>query len=588
MKKSFINEKLKLLKNNNHSLLSIGRSILTSYLNENKTDNINLYIVETDNKYGTDLGKYYNYKNRVEIDRDTIFASVINDKSYFDASPIGQYAMFKDYIVDIDTASWQNEIDNSKEFSAQYFQLFKNFFPYFYSKLKSSICSYMKLNESKYDLTFYKLYSNNHIEIKQMSYFKQINFNIPETAYEVCEEAMIKLDNEDKLFQPFVSFVNIHNSSVTKKRNRNKVVFHHTYTYFPKLNTMNIYEDNVFSALKNINEDNLPNLIYKDPTNYTHHIIIGNLFNNLLIQIKEKDTDDYAFILYNRYGDSPKFIKEGISIPHISNMSTYLANEIVGHKDYETRKNLDSKKHHFEYEINHQLVHYIIKPMCKDINDKLSYIISIYSHYPLQLDNHFKVDCNSMYTSFKNYHSDSNTITILSSFTLHFSIETVLDILTYHLNISELRNSIFDLILESLKAYKIIDSTTAYNKDNINDLLNTMITCYNNDSISNTDSIRIAAYYIMLKGGIKVVDEYRNKLQTFDISPYQSIKELFDQYAIVCKKYNEYNNIIQNKRKRNFKNVSLFGNNIDIKNAITQLGYYGNYNEFVMKVLDIE
>ena len=97
-------------------------------------------------------------------------------------------------------------------------------------------------------------------------------------------------------------------------------------------------------------------------------IIIGNLYNYLLIRIKDNETRESGFLYFNRNGESPKVLTNPLSIPYINSL-LYNDTTLESRKDLKLAKDdYTSKKNELQNFIN-RYVEILVSKVCNECNE---------------------------------------------------------------------------------------------------------------------------------------------------------------------------------------------------------------------------
>lgn len=615
MKLTDISKKIQNLKkddNKKNHIYNIGYSVLKEELSQYNITNP-IYISEVSNisdinnisnTYNIDLGLYYNYSQRAEIDRTSICSSLTKDvKTHIKI--ISEYIMYKDYLISYVKNNTTTHYTD-KQYSEMYFNVFKNIIPLIYDNLKQYFFNILSLDPSQYTITFHKLYSTTHTEFNQLSYFKQNSFSIQVNMFSDCCEEANKLHKENKLFQPFIAFFNIKSVRYNIFRTtRVKSVPHSCYTYFPFINKMNCFCDDKQYALDNINEDNLPNIIQSDENIVWSKIVIGNLYNNLLVHIRENSTNDDAFILYNRYGITPKFIKNASSIPHISHILTKYKNDIVGADLYNKRVIIESNAGNAAHMCAKNVTKFVDKKVLLKYKYKLLDLIKNDKEFNDELVHKDIITSNTLFlslTAFECKITDDFYINITPS--VNISMTSIIEPNNVISKYGYICKSFVAILLDeplikSLSRYICANSETMFNRLNIeqyrnnNDfdgMLNRIKTALINDELNYLCDIDKAFIYLLYMLYTYIADDI---IREFSNDKFINAKDYPEIYNLILQKNSfekQAKNIakdIKNRRNALFDGISFFGNDIDFGNKIVQLSYFGNNNEFGMSLIDI-
>ena len=619
MKLTDISKKIQNLKkddNKKNHIYNIGYSALKEELSQYNITNP-IYISEVSNvsdinsisnTYNIDLGLYYNYSYRAEIDRTSICSSLTKDVNMHIIKIISEYIMYKDYLI---SYIKNNTITHytDKQYSEMYFNAFKNIIPLIYDNLKQYFFNILSLDPSKYTITFHKLYSTTHTEFNQLSYFKQNSFSIPANTFSDCCEEANKLHKENKLFQPFIAFFNIKQVRYNiYKTTRIKSVPHSCYTYFPFINKMNCFCDDKQYALDNINEDNLPNIIQSDENIVWSKIVIGNLYNNLLVHIRENSTNNDAFILYNRYGITPKFIKNASSIPHISYILTKYKGDIVGADLYNKRDIIKGNAENAAHICAKSVIKFVDKKVLLKYKYKLLDLIKNDKEFNDELVHKDIITSNTLLlslTSFDYKIIDNFYINITPSVNiLMTSMTESNDVIRKYVKYGYIYKSFAAILLDEpliklLSRYIYSTNETMFNRLNIkqyidnNDfdgMLNRIKIALINNELNYLCDIDKAFIYLLYMLYTYIADDI---IKEFSNDKFINAKDYPEIYNVILQKNNFEKQAktiakdIKNRRNAPFDGISFFGNDIDFGNKIVQLSYFGNNNEFGMSLIDI-
>lgn len=628
--------------NNVHILQHIGKKILTEYINDINTKIKKKYKIEDkssldifkfeidiiDKTCGYDLSRKRVFDKRRELDKDKIGMSTISCPMSHSINELNflEHIFFKSYMIKFTYKKSDQEyillediykkFDREK-FSALYFDMINNLIPTFYDKLKSNLRILYGLSENKYDINFYKLYNPKCEDVVNLYFNIYVNNKYTNILNIIGE----------KIYQPYVALLNgmefyyLNGDTVNEHREQ---INDQAITFFPLsneivtntryVNCYNIVYDisdvkKQFNCVKELltQENEKYNITYSEviPNGYIcPSVIVGNLFNNLLISFTEKQNNKTAFILYNKFGYKPRFMKTSRSIPYIArvisnkiNDDTELTMQRLQDERYDMRQELNDKydnvstaiMHYVENELVEEVTNKIRKTMC---DDNAKYMNVLTAPHMILHSCDFKFDTKTNILDIKNcymritflcanYYSNdkintSRSLPIISSKVFHGNdVKHIkLDNIVKEMVYSVLTNKYSDWIFSSDNIINMIDKYI-----DLDDIPNDMFV-YSRDK--DELNIIMKGIYNAHKYTIPIMKEYMSNFNTVILNG-ESIKEAITEYNDVANKFNKLNSDISNIRKNQSCNIPLYGNDINLYDKLIELKYFGENDAFEMK-----
>ena len=217
---------------------------------------------------------------------------------------------------------------NAKNFSYRFYDMIiVKMLPYIYENITRKILSKLDLNPNEFTVTFTKVFDNNKKTKYEESrigtgcyehpYEPFISFSINNIYHYLTNDIKIPITYRNAIAFPF----------------QNKIILANNLDTWNRVN-LDDYDYNHLPTNQNFPYESLNNIF--TPGYYIKNICIGNLCNNLHINIIHKDTNETAIIAYNDIGINPKFIHNVMSINAISTHMRKNLEGVINHKDYIT------------------------------------------------------------------------------------------------------------------------------------------------------------------------------------------------------------------------------------------------------------
>ena len=514
------------------NIFETGRQTLMNILNEQPC--FKNFIINPTNVTYKETRNLKIYNRRQDYDNNSILRSFAPD-SYL-SSRFGEYVFFKDYVIDFDPGmimdmSKEDQIEATRFLS---FYLVKSF----YDHLKIDILNRLEITDyESYDVEFMKLFNNSYVDdYKHLDLYSAYMNPLCDDykKIHICIDTIKECFGE--LYLPYVTFLIEDDSMYQKYTPDNCFTLSPTTAYYcnkpsktPIITQFKPDATNFFNLAKS-----------------SVRVIIGNLFNHLLIKLTNKKDNISEFILYNRWASAlPQLLKNPLDI-YIVKENT---KDIIEKTKIDTSV-LKSKLETIECNVR--------KSICEFIDEKFASIIFKIQD-KLHADNIFRIKKQdearaSILISLSKYNIDSNGYLNLDDSNVvnincyvdevGFDISTKCDIRTF-------------LSLDDEHIERLIEQRwrAIYQDDFCREMFRKYITPH------------LPEIRTILK----------DLLHTYANSTIQNLSK--DKLKIETE-YKEIRSDNLNNRKTMFNNIKLYGKDVDIKNKLCEIGFYTNSSKY--------
>ena len=492
----------------------------------------------------------FKYKRSLQSERDSterrnrFHSNLINSSLKIQtANLFTELFLFKDSSIDINTSNRNIVNDIAKFFSNEFIHKF-------YENLKNRVLNAMSLNSESYSIEIMKAVPNNlYYEFEPINHFYFSNF-ITRGSFSSTVENL-----SHNLMMPFISFVN--DNDYECKECITFLPYSQEYYTYTRNRMANYsieesrYNEKIDSLFKSSDD------IFKSGTLVNMNIVIGNLYNYLLLKIEDKNTKEDCFIYFNKFGASPRILKNPTSIP-------YIVSALKRDKTINTNISLDSvyneylaKKGQLEIHIS-MYIKYIIDDILRD------------SEYEFRNDNPLNLVIKST-----DYFLGSFLVPKyeLKNGYIEFSNPT-------NTNVYPIKVSYCDVpeLPEYRKQIKI----------NYDDLVS--------DSDEYSKVVISGEYYYTPKITNEIIDKYilkplkskRDLFRRIDYIDNQQIESLVEDIKDLKNKLEAIQKSSKKDRDELLKNVSFVGKEVNIQNKFTEIEYYGNSSDYRINCISLD
>ena len=492
----------------------------------------------------------FKYKRSLQSERDSterrnrFHSNLINSSLKIQTVNLfTELFLFKDSSIDINTSNRNIVNDIAKLFSNEFIHKF-------YENLKNRVLNAISLNSESYSIETMKAVPNNlYYEFEPINHFYFSNF-ITRGSFSSTVENL-----SHNLMMPFISFVN--DNDYECKECITFLPYSQEYYTYTRNRMANYsieesrYNEKIDSLFKSSND------IFKSGTLNNMNIVIGNLYNYLLLKIEDKNTKEDCFIYFNKFGASPRILKNPTSIP-------YIVSALKRDKTINTNISLDSvyneylaKKGQLEIHIS-MYIKYIIDDILRN------------SEYEFRNDNPLNLVIKST-----DYFLGSFLVPKyeLKNGYIEFSNPT-------NTNVYPIKVSYCDVpeLPEYRKQIKI----------NYDDLVS--------DSDEYSKVVISGEYYYTPKITNEIIDKYilkplkskRDLFRRIDYIDNQQIESLVEDIKDLKNKLEAIQKSSKKDRDELLKNVSFVGKEVNIQNKFTEIEYYGNSSDYRINCISLD
>ena len=492
----------------------------------------------------------FKYKRSLQSERDSterrnrFHSNLINSSLKIQtANLFTELFLFKDSSIDINTSNRNIVNDIAKFFSNEFIHKF-------YENLKNRVLNAMSLNSESYSIEIMKAIPNNlYYEFEPINHFYFSNF-ITRGSFSSTVENL-----SHNLMMPFISFVN--DNDYECKECITFLPYSQEYYTYTRNRMANYsieesrYNEKIDSLFKSSDD------IFKSGTLVNMNIVIGNLYNYLLLKIEDKNTKEDCFIYFNKFGASPRILKNPTSIP-------YIVSALKRDKTINTNISLDSvyneylaKKGQLEIHIS-MYIKYIIDDILRD------------SEYEFRNDNPLNLVIKS-------------TDYFLGSF-----LVPKYELKDGYIKLSNPTNTNVYPIKVS---YCDVPELPEYRKQikiNYDDLVS--------DSDEYSKVVISGEYYYTPKITNEIIDKYilkplkskRDLFRRIDYIDNQQIESLVEDIKDLKSKLEAIQKSSKKDRDELLKNVSFVGKEVNIQNKFTEIEYYGNSSDYRINCISLD
>ena len=420
------------------------------------------------------------------------------------------------------------------------------------------------------------------IELDPISYSVEISKAIPNNYYYdvkdigikfssecVCDGILSKdiefLSSSNSVMVPFISFIDDYGIGKRYLEDEDYIEGYGCLTIFPTSNNFYRVYKKINELIEIRNDGDLKSLRVRkrnllSACTLRHvEVVIGNLFNYLLVKVVDNNTKETRFIYFDKFGGSPKLLKNHLSIPYIQSLLKK-DTSIVDKTDFEIAK----KKY---YNKKSELESYLDR-----------YIFGIVNEICAKCDSLFKLERPDLLFHLNKFIFICGDVT-MSSYLIKEDCVELHDLNKQHYSIQ------VEFVHKQPKKGKCIHLIDM----NIDDLAS------DNDELEN---VKI--------GGTEYLNEaesMKKLIDTYILKPFKSngkyfkgiyykddkvlemivneLKELNTKLNTVRKQYN-------NDKNKVFNSIHFSGKDIDIQSKFTEIEYYAGSSDYRMNLVPMK